>query len=228
MGVPDDRATESGDGTVTGGPDAATSAADRRRAVVVAGHRRDEPLARAHTDDPDAAVRAAALSALTRMGRTAPADVGNALADPDPVVRRRAARSAGEMPVSGSVPQVDAALLGALADPDALVVDAACWSIGERGTGGDAAVHALSGVAERHGDARCREAAVGALGALGAHGHRGGLASILRALDDRPAVRRRAAVALAAYGPEGEEALRRCLHDRDWQVRQVAETLLDG
>jgi HEAT repeat protein len=40
-------------------------------------------------------------------------------------------------------------------------------------------------------------------------------------------VRRRAAVALAAFaGPSVEAALRRCLDDRDWQVRQVAEDLL--
>ena len=45
--------------------------------------------------------------------------------------------------------------------------------------------------------------------------------------DDKPAIRRRAAVALAAFeGPEVEAALRRCLEDRDWQVRQVAEDLL--
>jgi hypothetical protein len=34
-------------------------------------------------------------------------------------------------------------------------------------------------------------------------------------------------VALAAFeGPGVEAALRRCLDDRDWQVRQVAEDLL--
>ncbi len=226
--MPDDRATESGDRTVTGAPVAVEPTVtpgppDRRRAVVVAGHRRDEPLARAHLDDPDPAVRAAALSALTRMARARAADVVAGLADPAPAVRRRAARSAGEATGVGSYPEVGAGLVRALADPDVLVVDAACWAIGERG-GGGGAVRALSAVAVGHADARCREAAVAALGALG---DPEGLPSILLALDDKPSVRRRAAVALAAFGPEGEEGLRRCLHDRDWQVRQVAETLLD-
>ena len=41
------------------------------------------------------------------------------------------------------------------------------------------------------------------------------------------AVRRRAAVALAAFeGREAEMALERAAHDRDWQVRQVAEDLI--
>jgi HEAT repeat protein len=70
----------------------------------------------------------------------------------------------------------------------------------------------------------CRESAVAALGAIG---DPTGLPAILAALDDKPAVRRRAAVALAAFtGPSVEAALRRCLDDRDWQVRQVAEDLL--
>jgi HEAT repeat protein len=53
------------------------------------------------------------------------------------------------------------------------------------------------------------------------------LPAVIDALDDKPAIRRRAAVALAAFdGPAAEAALRRCLEDRDWQVRQVAEDLL--
>jgi HEAT repeat protein len=47
------------------------------------------------------------------------------------------------------------------------------------------------------------------------------------AASDRPAVRRRAVVALAAFdGPEVDAALRTALRDRDWQVRQAAEDLL--
>ena len=65
------------------------------------------------------------------------------------------------------------------------------------------------------------------MAALGAIGDSAGLPAVLAALDDKPAVRRRAAVALAAFdGPSVEAALRRCLDDRDWQVRQVAEDLL--
>jgi HEAT repeat protein len=53
------------------------------------------------------------------------------------------------------------------------------------------------------------------------------LPAVLAALEDKPAIRRRGATALAAFsGPEVDSALRRCLSDRDWQVRQVAEDLL--
>jgi len=101
----------------------------------------------------------------------------------------------------------------------------AAWALGERGERG--AVPALAALAPAdggHRDPLCREAAVAALGAIG---DPSGLPTVLRALDDKPAIRRRAAVALAAFeGPEVEAALRRCLDDRDWQVRQVAEDLL--
>jgi HEAT repeat protein len=54
-----------------------------------------------------------------------------------------------------------------------------------------------------------------------------GLPAILRATGDRPAIRRRAVLALAPFdGPEVTAALRRALEDRDWQVRQAAEDLL--
>jgi len=69
-----------------------------------------------------------------------------------------------------------------------------------------------------------REAAVAA---LGARGDERTLPVVLRACDDKPAVRRRAVLALAAFeGPEVEARLQRALTDRDWQVRQAAEDLL--
>jgi HEAT repeat protein len=52
---------------------------------------------------------------------------------------------------------------------------------------------------------------------------------VVAALDDRPAVRRRAVLALAAFdGPDITAALARALHDRDWQTRQGAETVLQA
>ncbi|HXN59491.1 MAG TPA: HEAT repeat domain-containing protein, partial [Acidimicrobiales bacterium] len=76
-----------------------------------------------------------------------------------------------------------------------------------------------------HDDTRCREAAVAALGAIG---DPAGLHAVLAALDDKPTVRRRATVALAGFDdPRVEPALRRAAEDRDWQVRQAAEELLD-
>jgi HEAT repeat protein len=69
----------------------------------------------------------------------------------------------------------------------------------------------------------CREAAIAALGAIG---HPDGLPAILAGLEDKPAVRRRAVIALAPFeGAEVTEALARARLDRDWQVRQAAEDL---
>jgi HEAT repeat protein len=63
--------------------------------------------------------------------------------------------------------------------------------------------------------------------ALGALGDRAGLPAVLDACRDKPAVRRRAVLALAPFdGAEVEEALRAALEDRDWQVRHAAEDLL--
>jgi HEAT repeat protein len=68
-----------------------------------------------------------------------------------------------------------------------------------------------------------REAAVAARGAIGSER---GLAAILAATTDKPAVRRRAVLALAPFeGDDVEAAIDRALGDRDWQVRQAAEDL---
>jgi hypothetical protein len=54
-----------------------------------------------------------------------------------------------------------------------------------------------------------------------------GLPAILAACTDKPAVRRRAILALAPFeGPEVDAALQAAMEDRDWQVRQNAEILL--
>jgi len=208
--------------------DPATGSVARRRRVVVAGHRGDASAARKGLVDPAADVRASALRAVARLDAVGPDDLCGGLSDAAPVVRRAAAEVAGHL-LSVGVPPSDqeriaASLLLVLGDDDPLVVEAACWALGEHGTwapGGEE----LANVALSHPDARCREAALGALGAIG---DARGLHAVLHALDDKPTVRRRAAVALAAFeGPSVDEALQRCLQDRDWQVREAAETLLD-
>jgi HEAT repeat protein len=51
---------------------------------------------------------------------------------------------------------------------------------------------------------------------------------VLAACRDKPAIRRRAVLALAAFeGDEVEAQLRTALTDADWQVRQAAEDLLN-
>ncbi|MGH9126707.1 MAG: HEAT repeat domain-containing protein, partial [Acidimicrobiales bacterium] len=168
--------------------------------------------------DPAGDVRATALGALQRMGRLEADDVEKALRDPDPVVRRRACEVSAPVPLGR--------LVGALGDPEQLVVDGACFALGERGENSDGAtdaVSALSRVAVSHKDPLCREAAIAALGAIG---DPAGLSAILHGIDDKPAVRRRAVIALSPFdGPEVDEALERARSDRDWQVRQAAEDL---
>lgn len=192
--------------------------AGRRRAAAKAGHSGDEHTARALLADPDAAVRATALAALARLGRVGIVEVRAALGDVDPAVRRRACEVAAASPGADLVPL--------LADDDPTVVEAAAWALGERDPGGGTVVAALAGVAGAHADPLCREAAVAALGAIG---HTDGLAAILTATADKPAIRRRAVIALAPFdGPEVTAALHRALDDRDWQVRQAAEDLLQA
>jgi HEAT repeat protein len=90
---------------------------------------------------------------------------------------------------------------------------------------GAGAVARLAGVVRDHRDALAREAAVAALGALG---DPDALPVILVACRDKPAVRRRAVLALAPFdGPEVDAAIAAALDDRDWQVRQAAEDLRD-
>jgi HEAT repeat protein len=117
-------------------------------------------------------------------------------------------------------------LVPVLADPDPLVAEAAAWALGERGERAPAppeVVAALAATATGHDDGLVREAAVAALGAIG---DEAGLPAILRATTDKPAVRRRAVLALAPFeGPEVDAALERAASDRDWQVRQAAEDL---
>jgi hypothetical protein len=53
------------------------------------------------------------------------------------------------------------------------------------------------------------------------------LPAILHACHDKPAIRRRAVLALAAFdGDDVDQALHAALSDRDWQVRQAAEDVL--
>ena len=189
--------------------------AERRRAVALAGHDADPPFARAALDDPDPGVRASALGALERLGALDDPTLRGALGDPAPVVRRRAATlAAGHRGIS---------LLTALDDPDPAVVEVAAFAIGEQEDGTTTVIQRLAKLAGDHRGPLVREAAVAALGAIGAVA---GLRAVLAATTDKPNVRRRAVIALAAFeGPAVDEALERALHDRDWQVRQAAEDL---
>jgi len=101
------------------------------------------------------------------------------------------------------------------------VVEAACYALGERRV--RTAVAPLSALAGQHPDTRCRERR----SPPRAIGDPLGLPAVLGGLADKPTVRRRVVVALAAFeGPEVEAALEVCKEDRDWQVRQAVDMLL--
>ncbi len=197
-----------------------TSAA-RRRAAALAGHTGDPGRARELLVDPEPAVRASALGALARLGLLDEETLGRGFTDADAVVRIRAAELSPAIGTAALDPLVE--LLG---DRSAAVVEAACFGLGEIGeaaTGRGDVSGGLSEVAARHPDPLCREAAVAAAGAIG---DPGALPAVLAATGDKPAIRRRAVLALAAFeGPEVDAALERALSDRDWQVRQAAEDL---
>jgi HEAT repeat protein len=195
-----------------------TSAAGRRRSIALAGHLQDEETARAGLDDSEPSVRATALGALARLGRLRLDDLNPAFSDQAAEVRARAA----ELSVTFGPAGVNH-LIGSVSDREPRVVESGCFALGELGAAAGLAVGPLSGVSRNHPDPLCREAAVAALGAIG---DPAGLAAIIDATSDKPAVRRRAVLALAPFsGPVVDEALARALTDRDWQVRQAAEDL---
>lgn len=205
-------------------------------AVVVAGHSGDADFVLAHLRHPHGRIRASALNALERLGRLDDDVLTASALDPDPVVRRRVAEIASR---HGTVD------LGPLLDDDPLVVEMAAWACGEQLQARDdleqeeplpaidvdvrrdvreRVIDRLMELARDHEDALVRESAVAALGAIG---DESSLSAVLAGCSDKPAIRRRAVLALAQFsGPEVDAALLRALEDRDWQVRQAAEDVL--
>jgi HEAT repeat protein len=199
------------------------AAALRRRRMITAGHAGQDEEARRGLCDRDPDVQAAALGALARLGALTVPDLARALGRGPAPVRRRATDAALSVRGRGSRSTLYALMEESLADTDPLVVVGAAWFLAERRVA--AAVTTLATTARAHDDVRCREAAVAALGAIG---HPDGLASVIDALEDKPTVRRRATVALAGFDdPRVEPALRRAAGDRDWQVRQAADELME-
>ena len=185
---------------------------ERRRAAALAGHLGSVDEARAALSDPIPQVRATALGSLDRCAALTDADLADALADSSPLVRRRA--------VELAAPRQSVEIVALLADSDAAVAEMTAWACGERAPTDDA-VDRLCRMARDHSDPLVREAAVAALGSLQ---HERGLPAILAALSDKPAIRRRAVIALTPFdGPEVNAAFETAKSDRDWQVRQLAE-----
>jgi HEAT repeat protein len=264
------RATDS-----SGEASAFQSAQARRTEVTLASYAGKEAPARSALADADASVRAAALSALDRLGTLTSSDVATALADPEIRVRRRACELANLLPIADPslgepLDEIDTLLLSFLRTGDEIMAELAAWSLGERhqqqnldpsndneNTDAEAEdgadteheavetneanepstgeliesaqtveiVQALSETVYQHPDALVREAAVAALGCIGTPEAK---APVLHAIGDKATVRRRAIIALAAFeGEDVEAALALATGDRDWQVRQAAEDLLN-
>ena len=193
------------------------------RTIVIAGHAGDHGTVLGGLDHEAPEVRVVALGAAARLNILTPEALDGFFDDPATEVRYRAvelvARAANSV-----VPELIDRLLAALDDPN--LAEVAAFALGELPLGGKQlgrAEAALGAQATDHEDPLSRESAVAALGALGV-----GLSHILKASHDVATVRRRAISALAPFdGAEVEAALQRALDDRDWQVRQAAEDLLE-
>lgn len=188
----------------------------RRRAAAKAGFLDDAAAALDALADPDATVRIAALRSAERLDALDASHVTTALADPVPAVRIAAL----DVAALRLEPPIDTLL----DDLEPSVVEMAAWACGERDTDPEPPITRLSELARVHDDPLVREAAVAALGALG---DEDGLPAVLEATTDKPAVRRRAVLALAAFdGPEVDAAWERARSDRDRQVRDAVDELL--
>ena len=194
---------------------------ERLTALVRASFAKDDLSRRLVLDcleAPDPRARVLALRAAARRGLLATPAWLAALGDHDAGVRREALVAIAD---GGGDATVLAALVDMLDDDDALVVEHAVFALGERQY--TPALARLMRVARDHEDARCREVAVATLGVLGDDR---ALGVVIGALDDKPAVRRRAVVALANFdGPEVAAALDRARDDHDWQTRAAVAQL---
>jgi HEAT repeat protein len=189
---------------------------EQRLAVVLAGMNGDTDTARSALLSEVGSIRASALVALHRLNALDANTLQNGVTDSDTDVRYRVAELAAHFPDVNIVPL--------LTDSDVYVAEMAAWAFGERDTRSDDELTALITTATNDERPLVREAAVAALGAIG---DQRGLQAILAACSDKPAVRRRAVLALAPFeGDDVDAALTRALEDRDWQVRQNAEDLL--
>lgn len=191
--------------------------AAERFAVIQAGFTGDVDTAVAALTHRDDAVRASALRSLHRLNAVSEAELVTALNDPSAEVRRTAVE------VSVALQSINIHPL--LNDDDVFVAEMAAWCLGERTAPTDQEIEALIHATVHHPEPVVREACAAALGSIG---DERGLPAILTACADKPAVRRRAVLALAPFdGDDVDAALHAALEDRDWQVRQNAEILLN-
>lgn len=193
-----------------------TVSVDERFAVIQSGFNGDVSTAQAGLASSHPDVRASALRSLHRLDALTSDHLLIAVTDPDSEVRRTAAQFAA--------PFHDVLIHHLIDDADVFVAEMAAWSLGERVPVTDAELQHLIDRTTSHEEPVVREACAAALGSIG---DARGLPAILQACEDKPAVRRRAVLALAPFDGEAvDAALQKALEDRDWQVRQNAEILI--
>ena len=185
--------------------------------VIQAGFTGDAVLARAGLVHNKALIRASALRALHRMGQLTSDDLNACTSDADADVRRTVVELSAQF--------LDVEIYHLVNDTDLFVAEMTAWALGERTATTDVEIEMLIQQTTEHAEPVVREACAAALGSLG---DPRGLQAILSACTDKPAVRRRAILALAAFeGDEVDAALTAALEDKDWQVRQNAEDLIN-
>ena len=187
----------------------------RLKSVVVASYRNEPDVVVIALDDHCERVRAAAISAMVRMGMADNPIVAKALGDSAIEVRLAGARAAKSLLDFPLIPYLKS-------EQDPLVLEAIIFAVGERGE--TEAFDELCSIALKHPDALCREAAIAAF----ANFQNEASMSVLQvaALDKAP-IRRRVAIALAGLeDTQASELLKKLSKDRDWQTRQIADELL--
>jgi HEAT repeat protein len=190
---------------------------EARFEVIAAGFSGNQAVAENGLLSPDGSTRASALRALARLQQLPSDTITHFLQDEDSEVRRTAVELAAPFPFVLVHTLID--------DDDVFVAEMTAWCLGERVPIRDEEINILIDRTTSHAEAVVREACAAALGSIG---DERGLPAILAACADKPAVRRRAVLALAPFeGDEVEAALTKALEDKDWQVRQNAEDLLN-
>jgi len=182
--------------------------------LVLAAHRGDVELLRSGLVDPQPHIRALAISGLSKLGVLSDSEATIASNDPDRSVRHRVAQ------LGATDNRIN--LLALLGDQDFAVAETAAWALGERHESHDTdqldamsldaqVLDALIESATTHPHQLVRESCIAALGAIG---DPRGLSAILAGCNDKPAVRRRAVLALAPFsglaGSPGRRRPSRC------------------
>jgi HEAT repeat protein len=186
-----------------------------RAQIMLASYANDEQRVREFLNNPAPRLRASALSALVNMEAACEQDGRMAVQDPEPIVRIRACELAPKLP--------GADYKRLLSDKEYTVIEAACFAVGEMSDGH--AVPKLQAIALKHKEPICRESAVAALGAIGVSK---AIPCLIEKLNDSHNIRRRAVLALSVFIDDDDAlaAIRSRSDDRDWQVRQIVETIL--